>query len=222
MAIDWTKNIDRIVLEELKSHDSIAFLESHPMEPKPLHQQSRVTKLSAVAATCIWGFSVCSTTGNSEETMFEMSKVDSGIFMIDDEKIDNYDFTSLSFSDTYLDDIASCEDHIKEITEFGSLGDNWDDDGAKVVYENAIRYSTKILASTASAINKLEETYPSTFGTIFLEWKGSMNTKLIAEIGKTKMNYFIVDALGKRLSSSGVLKITRSSLDKLIQIIFEL
>ncbi len=220
MPIDWTKNIDRIALEELEDSDSVQ--ELHPAEILPLHHQSRATQLSAVAATCIWGFSVCAATTNREETIFENTTIDNGIFLINDDKIDNHDFTSISFSETYSDDIASCEEHIKEITEFGALGDNWDDDGAKAVYEDAIKLSSNILASTTSAIAKFEETYPSTFGTIFMEWKGSMNNRLISEIGKTKMNYFLIDANGKKLSSSGVLNITHSSVDKLIQIIFEL
>ena len=78
---------------------------------------------------------------------------------------------------------------LNELDEIATLEEDWDGEGASAVQSGAVENCRLIINNTLKAIKKLEEIYPTPFGSLCMEWTLT-NGYLNAEVSMNGIGFF--------------------------------
>lgn len=113
-------------------------------------------------------------------------------------------------------------DIVNRINSFSTLAENWDGYGASAPSANVINKATSFFNSLPrpyKQILNVEDIYPSTYGTIILEWYNKEHFISI-EIGETKFGFFSEVKSGSNPFHKGI-EYSENIIDERIISVFE-
>lgn len=108
-------------------------------------------------------------------------------YIVDDSAIPQNYISTLLPEKIHIQDATT--KWLKELDEIAKIEENWDGEGASAVQSGAVKNCRLIIDFTIKAINKLEEIYPTPFGSLCMEWTLT-NGYLNAEVSMNGIGFF--------------------------------
>lgn len=216
MSVKWTKHSES-EFPYLLREGSLPY-DIYPQEPL----KHIVASITTAAAPCVWGILGTVLPTASAVLSFNRSPIEQ---ITDDNKFDDLLFQEemlhVSLSDSEEAETLFNK-WVTEIEELGTLERDWDGENAPPVYKDAISNCRGLLSQAMSSIFNLMEVYPTTFGTICLEWRNNANYRLNLEMGKTLMGFYLDSPKEEEIYAMESSPINKKNTDILLQNLYRL